>query len=424
MQDEFLADLQIGDNILVVETNRGNRLVAGGGREFNERGPMVVAVKCACGKGLKLNETHAGKRVKCPACSQILRVPSPQTSAAPHQATGRNLQHSQTAQQANSRNTPASKPGWQAGGNSLLAAVGFAVPQGLPAVNKGAKIAIYAYIVSIAAPILLMFIGFLVPGIVLLVHVVSAACMVAILLGYFCCLQVPEEPKAKLLIMIAGLCILLGTLGGLGWTAVGFTPMMVLPISISVLLQSAFLAVSFASFGLFLLFIRRIANWLKQSNVAEEAMLCFYLLIALTVLTLIAQGVVTFTMKESWSIVKNAAPSVKQQPLQQQVMDQVEQMKRGNEPLKPENMASLMETMKKQSQDLSRSAASMNPAVGSNGLGSSPIYIISFVLAVVSLVLTLILIIRLITLMDLIDFRLPSRNHGARPYRPGHHAGR
>ena len=361
---------------------------------------MVVAVKCACGKGLKLNETHAGKRVKCPACSQILRVPSPQTSAAPHQATGRNLQHSQTAQQANSRNTPASKPGWQAGGNSLLAAVGFAVPQGLPAVNKGAKIAIYAYIVSIAAPILLMFIGFLVPG------------------------KVPEEPKAKLLIMIAGLCILLGTLGGLGWTAVGFTPMMVLPISISVLLQSAFLAVSFASFGLFLLFIRRIANWLKQSNVAKEAMLCFYLLIALTVLTLIAQGVVTFTMKESWSIVKNAAPSVKQQQLQQQVMDQVEQMKRGNEPLKPENMASLMETMKKQSQDLSRSAASMNPAVGSNGLGSSPVYIISFVLAVVSLVLTLILIIRLITLMDLIDFRLPSRNHGARPYRPGHHAGR
>ena len=302
----------------------------------------------------------------------------------------------------------------------MLAAVGFAVPQGLPAVNKGAKIAIYAYIVSIAAPILLMLIGFLVPGIVLLVHVVSFACMVVILVGYFCCLQVPEEPKAKPLIMIAGLCILLGTLGGLGWTAVGFTPMIVLPISISVLLQSAFLAVSFASFGLFLLFIRRIANWLKQSNVAEEAMLCFYLLIALTVLTLIAQGAVTFTMKESWSIVKNAAPSVKQQ----QLMDQVEQMKRGDEPLNSENIASLMETMKKQSQDLSRSAASMSPAVGSNGLGSSPLYVISFVLAVVGLVLTLILIIRLITLMDLIDFRLPSRNRGARPYRPGHNAGR
>ena len=185
-----------------------NRLVAEGGREFNERDLMVIAVKCACGKGLKLNETYAGKRVKCPVCSQILRVPSPQTPAAPHQAAGRNLQHSRTAQQANSRNAPANNPGWQTGGNSLLAAVGFAVPQGLPAVNKGAKIAIYAYIVSIAAPILLMLIGFLVPGIVLLVHVVSFACMVVILVGYFCCLQVPEEPKAKPLIMIAGLCIL------------------------------------------------------------------------------------------------------------------------------------------------------------------------------------------------------------------------
>ena len=153
-------------------------------------------------------------------------------------------------------------------------------------------------------------------------------------------------------------------------------------------------------------------------------MLCFYLLIALTVLTLIAQGVVTFTLKESWSIVKNAAPSVKQQQLQEHSKNQVEQMKRGDEPLNSENIASLMETMKKQSQDLSRSAASMSPAVGSNGLGSSPLYVISFVLAVVGLVLTLILIIRLITLMDLIDFRLPSRNHGARPYRPGHNAGR
>ena len=69
--------LEFTGNILVVETNLDNRSVAGSGRELNEREPMVIVAKCACGKGLKLNETYAGKQVKRPGCSQILRAPIP-----------------------------------------------------------------------------------------------------------------------------------------------------------------------------------------------------------------------------------------------------------------------------------------------------------------------------------------------------------
>ena len=38
---------------------------------------MLLSVKCSCGKGLKVKEEAAGKKVKCPACGHLTLVPLP-----------------------------------------------------------------------------------------------------------------------------------------------------------------------------------------------------------------------------------------------------------------------------------------------------------------------------------------------------------
>ena len=43
---------------------------------------MSIAVKCpACQAGLKVQDEHAGKPVKCPKCGQVMTVPVPVPAA-------------------------------------------------------------------------------------------------------------------------------------------------------------------------------------------------------------------------------------------------------------------------------------------------------------------------------------------------------
>jgi hypothetical protein len=45
---------------------------------------MAIPIKCQCGKALKVPDTAAGRAVKCPACSQSIKVPAaPGGSPAP-----------------------------------------------------------------------------------------------------------------------------------------------------------------------------------------------------------------------------------------------------------------------------------------------------------------------------------------------------
>jgi hypothetical protein len=37
----------------------------------------TIAFSCACGKALRVKEEHAGKKLRCPACRNVLTVPSP-----------------------------------------------------------------------------------------------------------------------------------------------------------------------------------------------------------------------------------------------------------------------------------------------------------------------------------------------------------
>ena len=51
---------------------------------------MPIAVKCACGKALRVKDEHAGKRGKCPACGQVFVIPSggsPQAARDPSGGT-------------------------------------------------------------------------------------------------------------------------------------------------------------------------------------------------------------------------------------------------------------------------------------------------------------------------------------------------
>jgi hypothetical protein len=261
-----------------------------------------------------------------------------------------------------------------------------------------------------AAPFLLMLVGFLVPGAGLLSYFVSAACLVVVLVGYFCCLQVPPESKAGPLIMAACFCALAGTLGGLVLNAVTLLPMTI-SIYIGILFQPALLAVSIASFGLFLLFIRRVANWLKQSNVAQEAMLNFYLLIAFAVVTLITQGVVNYMAHTAVGVISDVAPLAQQGSAFEELMTA---SKNPDDPLKN------MDEFAAQAQELHKSVSKKIPSK----TAVTSFFIITAALSLVGLVLILVLIIRLIILVDLIDFRLATKSHGARPYRPGRNAGR
>ncbi len=38
---------------------------------------MPIAFECSCGKSLQVKDEHAGRRVRCPACSETLSVPAP-----------------------------------------------------------------------------------------------------------------------------------------------------------------------------------------------------------------------------------------------------------------------------------------------------------------------------------------------------------
>lgn len=43
---------------------------------------MAIVVQCTCGKRLSAKEELRGKRVKCPACQQLLTVPAANDAAA------------------------------------------------------------------------------------------------------------------------------------------------------------------------------------------------------------------------------------------------------------------------------------------------------------------------------------------------------
>jgi len=46
----------------------------------------MITFKCPCGKALKVKDDAAGKRVRCPACSEVIEVPAPSAAAPPSAA--------------------------------------------------------------------------------------------------------------------------------------------------------------------------------------------------------------------------------------------------------------------------------------------------------------------------------------------------
>ena len=44
---------------------------------------MPIGIACSCGKSLRVPDEYVGRRVKCPACSAIVSVPSPPATVAP-----------------------------------------------------------------------------------------------------------------------------------------------------------------------------------------------------------------------------------------------------------------------------------------------------------------------------------------------------
>src|SRR5262245_11520490 len=38
---------------------------------------MAIVLRCKCGKALRLSDTSAGKKARCPGCQSILNIPAP-----------------------------------------------------------------------------------------------------------------------------------------------------------------------------------------------------------------------------------------------------------------------------------------------------------------------------------------------------------
>ncbi|MCP4953518.1 MAG: hypothetical protein GY922_16895 [Proteobacteria bacterium] len=337
---------------------------------------MTTTIQCQCGKCYKLNASYAGKNIQCSGCSQILRVPGGRSPASPSQNGGPKLQSLQPAIPAATKKVSHNKAGWQSGVNSLLAAVGFEVPEGLSAVNRGAKIVIYAYIIAAGLPLLLYGIGFILPASALLLfYVLPFAYVIAISLGFYCCLQVPAKSNARPIIMIACCCLLLGALGGLGLKSVA-SLLTTASFFIYLPLEISGTALFSASFILFLLFIRKVASWLKQGNIVQEAMLNIYILAALTGVTLLLQGALTYQAYQALNVAGSFALGGDVTQLAQQGT--------------------------------------------SFATGFTALYAVMAVLAAVGIGLFLFLIIRLVHLVELINFRQPvAKNRAARAYHPG-----
>src|SRR5690606_2802152 len=46
-------------------------------------GVMAIRVRCACGRALTVRDESAGKKGRCPACQQVVRVPRPAEQPEP-----------------------------------------------------------------------------------------------------------------------------------------------------------------------------------------------------------------------------------------------------------------------------------------------------------------------------------------------------
>ena len=314
---------------------------------------MAITVQCVCGKAYQLNEKYAGKRVKCPSCSAPISVPSttpvptapsddwindpsiayagqtpqnvpqpqvgqphlgypqnglpnapaPQNPHAPgaQSQTALPNQHPQVphqpignqpvGNQPNQRmpNTPIQER-VRGGVNQTLNRAGINVPSGLPAVNKGVKLVLYGTLGSLV----LSFGGGFLGPIQFIAPLATIGCYGLSIAGYYLCAQVPPESKARSLIYAVVVCSVLAMLGNLVSTIALLVP--------SVFVYAYFLIASgnalagAAAFILFLLFIRKVALWLRQNSVAEEAMQVLYISIALFLLQVVSIGIAAFAV--------------------------------------------------------------------------------------------------------------------------------
>jgi hypothetical protein len=48
---------------------------------------MSITLTCSCGRGLRIRDEQAGKRVRCPACGDVLATPVPSPGVATPIAT-------------------------------------------------------------------------------------------------------------------------------------------------------------------------------------------------------------------------------------------------------------------------------------------------------------------------------------------------
>jgi MFS family permease len=120
-------------------------------------------------------------------------------------------------------------------------------------------------------------------GIVLIPVIVMVGAAIAIIVGQFMCCAVPEASGAKIFVLIAAICIIVNVLCTV---AARFMP----PV------QALGSLASISGNILFILFIRKVAKYLNNDELASSAM-NFLIFVIVTVVSIVVLSILAVTMK-------------------------------------------------------------------------------------------------------------------------------
>ena len=291
---------------------------------------MPIKVTCQCGQRFAAKERLAGRKVKCPKCGSLLKIPQPEQSkpdqpngpepgkqpgamadllheggmdgaAAPNVCPGCRTVMPQGAivcihcgynqksgQKMETEAAPAGPPPTRP--VSRAPSGGPARKRGALALLATASLLLYWGALLVCAALVVKFAGVFLPMPRVILALAALGGFVGSLLhiaGWILCLTVPRQSGAKGLIVTAVILQLIVPLIGVAPAPRG------LPLAVYVVLDLADSLLWLTAIVVFLFFLKRLGRYLKRSDVADEAQFLIYGVLGLVAFILIGPAVTT-----------------------------------------------------------------------------------------------------------------------------------
>jgi hypothetical protein len=248
---------------------------------------MTIATTCPCGKKYQVKEELAGKRVKCPACGDAFEVPLPpvdpleapssdplglgsgdplglgsgrRTEANLRERTRGAKQFSidDVSLKTKRRSAESGRASLKNVNNGSYGTLRL----GISLVFYGLLLLVAALVLSILSPVIALIIESPIPILALfIVPIIIVAARIIGLVGKVLCLAVPDETGGKQIVYVAVILDVCAALINLA----GFV------VIVPKFLDSISTLLGLTAFVLFLVFLRQLAVFLRDSVLAERA---------------------------------------------------------------------------------------------------------------------------------------------------------